>query len=172
MPPLDLGLCTFPKITSSTLPGMVHAPHWYDQLTLFLGKYTPWFAFDVGTGEPAMGHRGVLKQHARQSNETGTRFAHIWGGSRFDGIRCSLALLLAPAHIGALVLALTRQLKELRELADSNLAGAPTLVGEVGIPFDLHHREAYTKKKFCNVSGALDASVDALEVNSTAREAC
>ena len=45
LPPADLGLCAFPDLTNggaavkldANTPAYVHAPHWYDQLTLFFG---------------------------------------------------------------------------------------------------------------------------------------
>lgn len=47
LPPADLGLCAFPDLTAAggrpapladgATPAYVHAPHWYDQLTLFFG---------------------------------------------------------------------------------------------------------------------------------------
>jgi len=41
----------------------------------------------------------------------------------------------------------------------------PTLIGETGIPFDLHGRELYEKGQMKNVVNALAGTVDALEAN-------
>ena len=63
LPPADLGLCAFPDLRrrgndrapvrlprDSETPAYVHAPHWYDQLTLFFGAYTPWVSIDALSG--------------------------------------------------------------------------------------------------------------------------
>ena len=53
LPPADLGLCSFPDLREGT--HYVHAPHWYDQLTLFFGHFRSWFSLDAATLEPALG---------------------------------------------------------------------------------------------------------------------
>jgi len=127
MPPADLGLAAFPKMDVKTMGGgMVHAPHWYDQLTLFLGKFVPWASLDVQTGTPALGEAAVSRLRAHQ-------------------------------------------LKEMVDQAATHVGGAPTLIGEVGIPFDMHAREAYAegaRRTLTNCSNALSATVNALEANN------
>jgi hypothetical protein len=98
LPPADLGLCKFPTIDVRALGGgVVHAPHWYDQLTLFLGRFVPFAAIDVQSGSPHFGAASVARMRARQ-------------------------------------------LAELLQQASTHVDGAPTLIGEVGIPFDMHNR--------------------------------
>ena len=132
LPPADLGLCEFPKLGNAPGDGananplagarVVHAPHWYDQLTLFLGKFVPSFSLDVASGRPALGKAAVKKMQARQ-------------------------------------------LAEHKAQAVTHLGGVPTLIGEVGVPFDMHHREAYTHFQLANCEAALRNSVDAMEAN-------
>jgi len=126
MPPADLGLCPFPVLDVAHLGGgIVHAPHWYDQLTLFLGKFVRWVSIDVQKGSPHFGTGSVSRLRARQ-------------------------------------------LHELLQQAGTHVGGAPTLIGEVGIPFDMHDREAYAEGKratLANCEAALRATVDALEAS-------
>jgi hypothetical protein len=62
LPPADLGLCAFPTIDVRALGGgVVHAPHWYDQLTLFLGRFVPFAAIDVQSGAPHFGAASVSR---------------------------------------------------------------------------------------------------------------
>lgn len=126
MPPADLGLCTFPVLDVAHLGGgIVHAPHWYDQLTLFLGRFVPWVSIDVQRGSPHFGASSVSRLRARQ-------------------------------------------LRELLHQAGTHVGGAPTLIGEVGIPFDMHEREAYAdgaRGSSANCEAALRATVDALEAS-------
>lgn len=129
MPPADLGLADFPTVDVEALGGaVVHAPHWYDQLTLFFGRYIAWASLDVQHGGVALGRRAVAGMHQRQ-------------------------------------LALTK------EEARDKVGGAPTLIGEIGIPFDLNGRKAYaggndpTKGSLEPATAALAASVAAMEAN-------
>lgn len=124
MPPADLGLCTFPKMDVAKLGGaVVHAPHWYDQLTLFLGRFVSWAAIDLEVGVPRIGEAAVRRMRERQLGECAQQGVTMVGG-------------------------------------------APTLIGEVGIPFDMHNREAYTAGQLANCEAALGATVDALEANN------
>lgn len=77
----------------------MHAPHWYDQLTLFFGHFRPWCTLDASTLEPALGNSAVQRLHQRQ-----------------------LANLEKEA---------------------SHFDEAPTLIGEVGVPFDLDNKALY-----------------------------
>ena len=123
LPPADLGLSTFPTIGRDELPGMVHAPHFYDQLTLFLGRNISWAALSE-SGTPVIDPRGL-------------------------------------AHIN--------NVRSLASLSSSHLGGVPTLIGEVGIPFDMQDREAYddfTGRDLSNCKAALLRSVVALESNN------
>jgi len=82
LPPADLKLGTFPKLDVAALGGhVVHAPHWYDQLTLFFGRYTPWIGLDVAHGGFALGKRGVAKLHAKQLSEARTMSRERVGNS-------------------------------------------------------------------------------------------
>jgi len=130
MPPADLGLCPFPIFDTEHLGGgVVHAPHWYDQLTLFLGKFVKWASFDVQKGSPHFGAGSVSRLRSRQ-------------------------------------------LRELLHQAGTHVGGAPTMIGEVGIPFDMHEREAYgglvnncVVPTMVNCEAALCATIDALEAS-------
>lgn len=43
--------------TADDEPGIVHAGHWYDGLTLFTKSFTPWLAINMATGGLALGRR-------------------------------------------------------------------------------------------------------------------
>ena len=58
---------------------------------------------------------------------------------------------------------MVRQLKEMRSLGDKEMGGVPTLIGEVGIPFDLSGGKAYSSGNYTQCLRAMDASVSALE---------
>jgi len=74
LPPLDLGLPgadheSFPKMDPKAMPGVVHAPHWYDQLTLFFGSYYKYVSLDARTGKVALGKHAVLRMQIEQIAE-------------------------------------------------------------------------------------------------------
>eukprot|EP00756_Hemistasia_phaeocysticola_P060270 Hpha_TRINITY_DN3888_c0_g1::TRINITY_DN3888_c0_g1_i1::g.44685::m.44685 len=64
---------------------------------------------------------------------------------------------------------LNRQLGELRAMAAPKRSfgprGAPTLIGEVGIPFNMHGGKSYKSGDWSKQVQALDASIAALEAN-------
>jgi hypothetical protein len=57
------------------------------------------------------------------------------------------------------------QLATQRHAAAERLGGVPTLMGEIGIPFDLDDKRAYRTGDFRSQSKALDRSMQALEAN-------
>jgi hypothetical protein len=59
--------------------------------------------------------------------------------------------------------ALTRQVARLIERSASQMNGAPTLIGETGIPFDMGYARAYRSGDFSMQLRAMDASMSALE---------
>mmetsp|Transcript_22497 Transcript_22497/g.69496 ORF Transcript_22497/g.69496 Transcript_22497/m.69496 type:complete len:627 (-) Transcript_22497:453-2333(-) len=79
LPPADLDLCAFPdfsdgrggpaKLPDGSGGAYVHSPHWYDQLTLFFGRYRPYVAIDAVSGQPAFGRGAVKGLHRRQIAE-------------------------------------------------------------------------------------------------------
>jgi hypothetical protein len=56
-----------------------------------------------------------------------------------------------------------RQIRDLRQAGLVSLRGAPTLVGEVGIPFDLRSKSAYRTGDFSLAAKAMDRSLRALD---------
>ena len=57
------------------------------------------------------------------------------------------------------------QLGAQRRGAAERLGGVPTLIGEIGIPFDLDEKRAYRTGDFRNQARALDRSLHAVEAN-------
>jgi aryl-phospho-beta-D-glucosidase BglC (GH1 family) len=101
-------------------PNVVHAAHWYDDITLFRKQYVSWLAVDAETSKIIIGPK-----RARQ--------------------------------------ALTKQVARVIERSASQMNGAPTLIGETGIPFDMEHGRAYRSGDFSMQLRAMDASMSALE---------
>jgi len=56
-----------------------------------------------------------------------------------------------------------RQLTRFKQQSSQFLGGAPVLVGEIGIPFDLQHKKAYRTGNFDQQIKAMDRSLRALE---------
>ena len=140
LPPADLKLCAFPDLREGTQ--YVHAPHWYDQITLFFGHFRPWCTLDAASLQPALGNGAVQRLHQRQ-----------------------LAKLEAEA---------SSKFEE---------GGVPTLIGEVGVPFDLDGRARYhlppqhpedpdVDVPFINSDRALAHSVDCLDAINLSRSGC
>ena len=76
----------------------------------------------------------------------------------------------ADAEAGRLVLgprairrAYARQIGRLKQRALETMAGAPTLIGEVGIPFDLHEKRGYRTGDFHAAVRAMDRSLRAMD---------
>ena len=101
---------------------IVHAAHWYDDLTLFKKTYTSWMGVDAQTMKIVWGARNVRKSFIEQI----ARIIHQ---------------------------------------SDEDMDHAPTLIGEVGIPFDMQDKNAYRTGDFSMQVRALDATMTALERN-------
>jgi hypothetical protein len=59
----------------------------------------------------------------------------------------------------------TRQLGQIQAEATERMGGVPTLIGEFGIPFDLHNKRAYSTGDFSRQVRALDRIFQALDAN-------
>lgn len=57
------------------------------------------------------------------------------------------------------------QIGRIMRQSDQNMNHAPTLIGEAGIPFDMHKKQAYRSGDFTMQVRALDATLSALERN-------
>lgn len=66
---------------------------------------------------------------------------------------------------GAIRRVFARELSYFKRCAGENLCGAPTVVGEFGIPFDLNHKQAYRTGNFSAQAQAMDRSFQAIEAN-------
>ena len=55
------------------------------------------------------------------------------------------------------------QLRRFTARSRSRLAGKPVIIGEIGIPFDLHHRNAYRTGNFSRQTAAMNRSLAAAE---------
>jgi hypothetical protein len=103
-------------------PSIVHAAHWYDDITLVTKRFMDWFTVDTHTGNVVLGKQAVRRCFAGQ------------------------------------IAGIIRQ-------SNHQMNGVPTLIGEVGIPFDLGKRKAYRTGDFSNQIRAMDATMAALESN-------
>jgi hypothetical protein len=56
-------------------------------------------------------------------------------------------------------------IKEIIERTNEQMSSVPTLIGEVGIPFDMYNKRAYKTRNFGMQERALDATMQALESN-------
>lgn len=70
--------------------------------------------------------------------------------------------VLGKSNVRAL---LARQLAEIKHTTADKMPGAPTLIGEVGIPYNMNDREAYRTGDFSSQVQALNASIVAMESN-------
>ncbi len=61
--------------------------------------------------------------------------------------------------------AFVEQLAAIRSVSEREMGGIPTLIGEFGVPFDLHGGEAFRSGDFSRVARALDRTFRALEAN-------
>ncbi len=100
----------------------MHAPHWYDGLTLMRKTFLPWLTVDPRTRRFQLGRQRVRD-------------------------------------------CLADQVAEVLRQASQRLGGAPTLIGETGIPFDMQGRRAYRTGDFSMQVAALDATLSAMERN-------
>jgi hypothetical protein len=78
----------------------------------------------------------------------------------FDSSRNKI--VLGPRRIRR---SFTTQLAELNQIAKSQLGNVPTLIGEIGIAFDMNHGRAYRTGNFKPHIAALDRSFRAIEDN-------
>ncbi len=108
--------------TDQDAKDIVHALHWYDDLTLVLKRFTPHFTYDVPARKPVFG-----RKNAQQVRD--------------------------------------RQIAACLRVSEERMGGAPTLIGEVGIPFDMHSKAAYRSGDFSRQALALDATMRALEAS-------
>ncbi|MGD8806170.1 MAG: hypothetical protein PVH65_09980, partial [Chloroflexota bacterium] len=121
---------TYGRIEYGPLPGAgwVHAPHWYDGLTLGFQRYLPWLGANTQGGR----RRLVLGRQRR----------------RRDFVR----------QIGHLA-------DEAKDHFDNAPSGAPVLIAETGIPFNLSGGAAYRDGDFSRQVAAMDDTIQALEAN-------
>jgi hypothetical protein len=103
------------------IPGIVHAAHWYDAMTLFRKDFNPWLNADMFSGKLVFGRQRVQRMSIEQ---------------------------LARTKAGA-----------------AEMGGVPTLIGEVGIPYDMKDKRAYRTGDFSLQARAMDATMRALEAN-------
>jgi hypothetical protein len=82
------------------------------------------------------------------------------------------SFIAADYHTGRLVIlphnirrSFRSQLQKFRLEASQSLRGAPVLIGEVGVPYDLNHKYAYRTGNFNVQVNALDRTLQALEDN-------
>jgi hypothetical protein len=78
----------------------------------------------------------------------------------------------STGHEGKLILGINRkrrafinQIKGFIELSDRALGGTPTVIGEVGIPYNMNKKAAYKTGDFSKQIMAMDDSMQALEAN-------
>jgi hypothetical protein len=112
--------------------GWVHAPHWYDGLTLGLQRYLPWLGVDAQGARPRLtvGRKRKRRDFARQIGRLAAE---------------------ARDHFG--------------DAPSGTLPGAPVLIGETGIPFNLSGGAAYRDGDFSSQVAAIDDTIQALEAN-------
>ena len=71
-------------------------------------------------------------------------------------------LVIGPSAVRALF---RRQIAAIKAQSETRLGGTPTLIGEFGIPMDMHNRAGYKRGDFSRHERALDASYQALEAS-------
>jgi hypothetical protein len=100
----------------------------------------------------------------------------VWAPHWYDGLTLFLKRLIpflgiefVEPHIiigrGNVRRSFARQLAAQRRAADDHLRGAPVIIGEIGIPFDMDKKRAYRNGDFRRQERALDRSMEALEAN-------
>lgn len=122
LPPLEFSRDEFPIIDPRELPNAANATHWYDGVTLFLQRWTPYFTVDPRTRMPAFGSAAVQRMH-------------------------------------------TRQLRDIKNYGQNQMRGAPSLIGETGIPFNLNGAKAYRTGDYRAQEDAMDNTISCLEEN-------
>ena len=103
---------------------------------------------------------------------SGMVYAAHWYDAATLFLKKLVRFLAVDADAGKLVLgpkrireSFNRQLKNLKERGEKYLCGAPSLVGEVGIPYDLNSKKAFSTGDFTAQIKAMDRSLRALEAN-------
>ncbi len=89
-----------------------------------------------------------------------TKSFNPWLGADTTGGKTKV--VVGPGKVRA---SFAAQLGRLKQMAETRLGGAPTLIGEFGIPFDMNGKRAYRSGNFGKQAQALDASFSALEAN-------
>jgi hypothetical protein len=100
----------------------------------------------------------------------------VWAPHWYDGVTVMLKRLVpflgidfADARLifgaGNVRRSFAAQLAAQRRAAEADLRGAPLLIGEIGVPFDLDKKRAYRTGDFRRQELALDRSLQALEDN-------
>lgn len=118
------------------------------------------------------GEPGALPPRWDRGDPTGI----VWEPHWYDGLTLVLKRFVPFLGLGfdsrRLILGAGRvrrsfvaQLAEQRHAAAQALCGVPTLIGEIGIPFDLDEKRAYRTGDFRRPSAALDRSLQALDAN-------
>ncbi len=79
-----------------------------------------------------------------------------------ESIEGKAKLYFGPGNVRKLF---ARQLAKRKAQAETRLGGAPTLIGEFGIPFDMGGKRAYHTGNFSKQAQALNASFSALDAN-------
>jgi hypothetical protein len=110
-----------PNWSDGDAQNIVHAPHWYDALTLLTKKYNASMGVDWQY-RPTFGRGNVRK-------------------------------------------AITDTLGRIKSHASDRLGGVPTLIGEIGIPYDLNGKKAYSTGDWSDQKNAIDDYMQALEAN-------
>ncbi len=100
----------------------------------------------------------------------------VWAPHWYDGLTLFLKRLVSFLGIefvhpriilgrGNVRRSFARQLAAHRRAADEYLRGAPVIIGEIGIPYDMDQKQAYRTGDFTRQELALDRSLEALEAN-------
>jgi Glycoside hydrolase family 5 C-terminal domain/Cellulase (glycosyl hydrolase family 5) len=100
----------------------------------------------------------------------------VWAPHWYDGLTLTLKRFLPFLGLdmvstkivvgaGRVRRSCAAQLGAQRHAAVVRLGGVPTLMGEIGVPFDLDEKRAYRTGDFGHQSAALDRSMQALEAN-------
>ena len=107
---------------SEDAANIVHAPHWYDDVTLVRKSFSNWMTVDTH----------------------------------------SIKLILGPQRVRQ---CFVNHIARILRQADEKMNYVPTLIGEVGIPFDMQNKRAFRTGDFSMQIQAFDATMTALEKN-------
>jgi hypothetical protein len=69
-----------PSWDLGAIPRVVHAPHWYDGLTVFFKRFLPFMGVDFATGKLVWGRRGVERSFAAQMARMRAEASERMGG--------------------------------------------------------------------------------------------